>query len=271
MPRRNGNNHHKEEANAIQQVIKYINGHPLAFFGFLFTVASATLIYICQQYWSESHQESVYESRSYRRETVIYQKLIDGPAFRNMDRLPRIVLQDQVRSLLTPSSTGRLYPLVIGQHGVGKTTLIQLAINALPTPKGIIYFSVPMGEVSPAAFIAALQESIGWSADPILDASKCMSSNVLVIVSEANGLAALDLSDLWKAFFNAASKFKEEFGLIPVIIIDNVNRLAIEQPKLLEMLQDHAKNAADSDSASFMFVSSEGLVPRKMRGRLNCL
>ena len=82
-------------------------------------------------------------------------------------------------------------------------------------------------------------------------------------------LAALDLSDLWKAFFTAASRFRKEFGVIPVIIIDNANRLAIKQPELLDMLQDHAKNATDSKSATFMFVSSEGLVPRRMRGRLN--
>lgn len=259
------------EANALLRVLNYISGHPLAFFGFLSTVASATLVYICQQYRSESHQHSVYESRRCLRETQIYHKLIDGPSFRDKDLIPRKVLQDEVRSLLTPSSTGRLYPLVIGQHGVGKTTLIQLAVNALPTPKGVIYVDVPMEDVSPAPFIAALQESIGWSADPILDASKCMSSSVMVIVSKANGLADLDLSDLWKAFFTAASKFRKEFGVIPVLIIDNANRLAIKQPELLGMLQDHAKNAADNNSAIFMFVSSEGLVPRRMMGRLNCL
>lgn len=139
----NRDNYHKGEANAALQVIKYIRDHPVANFGFLSIVASATLVYICQQYWSESHQFSVYESRRYLRETAIYQKLIDGPSFDNKDRIPRKVLQDKVRSPFTPSSTGRFYPLVIGQYGVGKTTLIQLAVNALPTPKGVIYFDVP--------------------------------------------------------------------------------------------------------------------------------
>ena len=98
-----------------------------------------------------------------------------------------------------------------------------------------------------------------------------MSSNVMVIVSEANGLAALDFSDLWKAFFTAASRFRKKFGMIPVIFIDNTNRLSIKQPKLLKMLQDHAKNATDSDFATFIFVSSEKLVLPRMMGRSNCL
>lgn len=98
-----------------------------------------------------------------------------------------------------------------------------------------------------------------------------MSSNVMDIVSEANGLVAVDLSDLWEAFFTAAAEFKKEFDVIPVIIIDNANRLADKHPKLLEMLQDHARNAADCDSATLMFVSSEGLVSRRMMGNLNCL
>lgn len=87
-----------------------------------------------------------------------------------------------------------------------------------------------MGAESPAPFIAALQKSIGWTADPILDASKCMSSNVKAIVSEANGLVAVDLTDLWEAFFIAAARFKKEFDVIPVIIIDNANRLADKHP-----------------------------------------
>lgn len=98
-----------------------------------------------------------------------------------------------------------------------------------------------------------------------------MSCNVIFILSEANDLVAVDLSDLWEAFFTATAKFKKEFDVIPVIIIDDANRLADKHPKLLEMLEDHAKNAADCDSVTFMFVSSEGLLPRRMMGKLNCL
>lgn len=56
-------------------------------------------------------------------------------------------------------------------------------VNALPTPKGVIYFDVPMGEESPALFVAALQKSIGWTVDPILVRIKlyqqrCITNNL---------------------------------------------------------------------------------------------
>lgn len=104
--------------------MKYINERPLALFGFLYTIRIAIFIYIPQQYWSESHQHSIYEYRRWLCETVIYGKLIAGPSFDVLNRIPRKFLQDRVRSQMTPSPTGRLYPLVIGEHGVGKTTLI---------------------------------------------------------------------------------------------------------------------------------------------------
>lgn len=89
----------------------------------------------------------------------------------------------------------------------GRQPSYSLADNTLPTPKGFIYFDVPMGEESPAPFIAALQKSIGWAVDPILDASKFVSGNLMVIVFEANGLFAVDLLDLWEAFFFFSSCF----------------------------------------------------------------
>lgn len=181
MPRRNGNNYRKEEDNAILQIIKYINSHSLTLFRFLSTVASTILIYICPKYWSKSHQESVYKSWRCSCKIAIYRKLIDKSSFDNEDSISRKVLQDELRSLFVHSLTERLYLLVIGQHRVEKTTLIQLVVKALPTPKRVFYFNVPMGDVSPTLFIATLQKLIGWSIDPILDASKYISSNVWLL------------------------------------------------------------------------------------------
>ena len=64
-----------------------------------------------------------------------------------------------------------------------------------------------------------------------------------------------------------AIKYKQEYKRIPVLIIDNANRLAQKQPKLLNLFQDYAKDTADIGTISVVFVSSEGRVPRRMRGK----
>ena len=71
-----------------------------------------------------------------------------------------------------------------------------------------------------------------------------------------------------EAFFCAVAKYKQEYKKTPVLIIDNVNRLAEQQLELLEQIQDYAKLATDEGTATFVFVSGEGRVPRRMIGML---
>jgi len=54
---------------------------------------------------------------------------------------------------------------------------------------------------------------------------------------------------------------------VPVLIIDNVNRLAQKQPKLLDLLQDYAKDTVDNGTVSVVFVSSDGRIPGRMSGK----
>ena len=71
-----------------------------------------------------------------------------------------------------------------------------------------------------------------------------------------------------EAFSSAAIEFKKEYKKIPVLIIDNANRLAETVPEVLYLLQDFAKLATDLGTATLLFVSSEGRVPRRMIGKL---
>jgi hypothetical protein len=57
---------------------------------------------------------------------------------------------------------------------------------------------------------------------------------------------------------------------VPVLIIDNANRLAQKQPRLLDLFQDYAKDTADNGIISIIFMSSEGRVPRHMMGKSSC-
>ena len=68
------------------------------------------------------------------------------------------------------------------------------------------------------------------------------------------------------AFSSAADKFEEEYKKIPVLILDNANRLSERQQDLLDIFQDYAKHASDKGIATVVFVSSEGYVPRHMGG-----
>ena len=71
-----------------------------------------------------------------------------------------------------------------------------------------------------------------------------------------------------KVFSHTAIKYKREYKKVPVLIIDNANRLAEKQQRLLDLIQDYAKRAADEGIATVVFVSSEGCVPRRMIGML---
>jgi len=88
----------------------------------------------------------------------------------------------------------------------------------------------------------------------------------MVLLPEANMLA--EMEEVWQMFCRVAAKYKQEYKKVPVLIIDNANRLAEKQIGLLEKLQDYAKRAIDERIATVVFVSSEGRVPRRMIGML---
>jgi hypothetical protein len=68
-------------------------------------------------------------------------------------------------------------------------------------------------------------------------------------------------------FFRAALKYKQKHKTVPVLIIDNVDRLTYSQKMILDLFQDYAKLAADQGTATIVFISSEGHVPRHMMGK----
>ena len=67
-------------------------------------------------------------------------------------------LVNEVRNLITPTARSQFYPLIIGEHGTGKTSLIQLAVNGLEEPKGIVYVDVPVEDESPVDPAQAMQQ-----------------------------------------------------------------------------------------------------------------
>jgi hypothetical protein len=82
--------------------------------------------------------------------------------------------------------------------------------------------------------------------------------------TKANRFAAISVRQVLRVFSDFAIKYKQEYKRAPVLIINNANRLAQKQPRLLDKFQTYAKKTADNRTASVVFVSSEGRVPRRM-------
>ena len=67
-----------------------------------------------------------------------------------------------------------------------------------------------------------------------------------------------------KAFQNAAKAYKVKYDRPMVIVYDNVSRL---DPEIICILQNSAKDNADSRTYIAAFVSSEGSVPKIMESK----
>ncbi|CAJ0634282.1 7677_t:CDS:2 [Entrophospora sp. SA101] len=63
--------------------------------------------------------------------------------------------------------------------------------------------------------------------------------------------------------YNYMKKYKHPM----VLILDQVDRIVMNDQKFIEILQDFAKDCADESSLIVVFIASEGLVPQIMRSR----
>jgi len=69
----------------------------------------------------------------------------------------------------------------------------------------------------------------------------------------------------WDAIKHASEVYKAKHGKLPVIIYDKISQIVNENPKILDILQDDAKDSADDRKYIAVFVSSEGSVPQRMQ------
>ncbi len=77
-------------------------------------------------------------------------------------------LVKKVKELITPNVDPQGYPLIIGEHGTGKTSLLWLAVKDMKTkPRGIVYADVLSKDDSPLQLSEAIEKALG------LNPSKC--------------------------------------------------------------------------------------------------
>ena len=132
----------------------------------------ALTTYATQEIWKDWY---VTESAC---ESAIYDRLKKGPVFQKAieDTIPRKPLVEKIRQLITPAEESRLYPLIIGEHGTGKTSLITLTVDGIDEPKGVVYLDIPR-KCDSEDVVKAMQTTLGWSPDQVIDSSKCNYSS----------------------------------------------------------------------------------------------
>ncbi|CAH1759752.1 12887_t:CDS:2 [Entrophospora sp. SA101] len=139
-------------------------------------------------------------------------------------------LENDLRKFLQCSLNSR-YFLILGKLGTGKTTLIQSTILNLQEPKQFMLTKAP----------SAVEQD---------NHSEYSNWNLLSI-------------QLLDTTYNYMKKYKHPM----VLILDQVDRIVMNDQKFIEILQDFAKDCADESSLIVVFIASEGLVPQIMRSR----
>jgi len=183
------------------------------------------------------------------------------------------------------------YDVIVGNHGTGKSTLVYRLACRLP---GIVYVTVPPA-MSPAssgitpensvlfAFLEDLEAALDWKAprhswsyEPLSKVVKSLvprkHAPLCLFCLHADGFCQAKLGGgyrpMMKDFRRAAARYKAKHKTCAVIIIDNANEIAENDPGLMGMLQLEAKMAADSDLYKTIFVTSGGEAPEMMKSEL---
>ena len=139
--------------------------------------------YIIQRKWENWDQITQRIEHESARESAIYDQLKKGPVFQEAieDIIPREPLVEKIKQITTPAEKSRLYPLIIGEHGTGKTSLIKLAVNGMDEPKGVVYVDIPRKCDSEVVIAEALQKALGWNPDEVINSSKRNYSSSLLV------------------------------------------------------------------------------------------
>ncbi|KIX01894.1 uncharacterized protein Z518_07833 [Rhinocladiella mackenziei CBS 650.93] len=142
--------------------------------GGLITVGLTLTTYATQPIWGDWYQEFRRRAHESAHESTIYDKLKMGPIFQKAIEytIPRKGLIEEIKNVVTPGERSRLYPLIIGDYGTGKTDLIELVVNGMDEPKGVVYVDMPIRCSFEADVVRAMQTSLGWDLDRLIDPSE---------------------------------------------------------------------------------------------------
>ncbi|CAG8528024.1 2757_t:CDS:2 [Funneliformis mosseae] len=175
--------------------------------------------------------------------------------------IPRSIILNQLKEILQPTKYHSSYHMICGEFGTGKTLLIKMA--SIEVGHGIIYVDVPSDIKD---FGTAFGEALNFAFEGDITLTRQLIRKIgSGTTNEESNIPK------WKralsAFKRIAKVYKAKHNKPPVIIYDNVSRLARMDPDILYVLQNDAKDNADNRSYIAVFVYSEGVVPKLMMSR----
>ena len=216
-----------------------------------------------------------------RREQRIYAAFqpaaVPGPP----NFVERPAVAKKVRKTIS-SGTGN-YEVILGNHGTGKSTIVEKVAGETP---GVIYVSISTKGDVRENLASAFKQALDWEepSDPWM---KVFLQGILK--TSANGSGKFEISAIgryqltnlgiagdartkfqrmFEDFERFAKKFKAEYHRPAVLVFDNINIVATKDPELLYTLQGIAKDATDRNLFKVVFVCSDGVAPAQMQGKL---
>ena len=177
----------------------------------------------------------------------------------NAEIIPRPEIMKDLKDLFLPEpckETDTRFSAIMGLSGSGKTYAMRSLCNLFP--QGIVlYYEVKV----PGSFVEGLSKEVIAKYQPRFGTRILFSSLICVTRNQVNGIG-LVLEVLEKA----ASRFKAEFGKIPVLIIDGVDLLAKHDEELCLQLITLSKILANTNQLKVILVSSKGSIVPMLEG-----
>ncbi|CAG8532037.1 11459_t:CDS:2 [Scutellospora calospora] len=189
-----------------------------------------------------------------------------GKIYREID-LPKLVKRENLENALKEilQLSFQKYFLISGEHGTGKTTLVQNVILNLQEPKGVIHFECPSDVKE---FAKNLSKYLDCQLYPFKLQDIIMQLTTNAIRKEQDGHSEYSNWNLLSMqLLRTANYYMKKYKRPIVLILDQVDRIAKDDPKFLRILQDFAKDCADKGTLVIVFIASEGLVPQIMKSR----
>lgn len=156
---------------------------------------------------------------------------------------PCLLEYGNLSTIVTPRNDTRVYHLLEGPAGCGKTVLLKRACH--DAGPGVIYVSV---SEDPFNFYRVLAGAVNINFDEHDIDTYNATKRTLNVITQV------------------AAQLRHERGKPIVLVIDNTASLARRDISTLELLQDFAKNGADEGTVTVVFSSNNAIVRTIFRG-----